>query len=248
MEISDSTVRRSGPPPDGTAGYGLSLFGPGAFTGAGLVIEDTAGLGVGIANGADVVLTDSTVRGTVPGGDKGTVAGIAVGGGSALAADGLLLERNYNAGVFAQDPGTEVTLRNTSITGTLHIATEPSASGGVLVGSGARLEAQGLEVTDTEGVGVLADGGGAAPIRAAAASPGRSARGSTTSSVQERWGRSSSGALARSAGQNPVLGSHRTAPERTPPTRASGAPTTRSRQPSPSTSTAAIARPSCSFS
>ncbi len=111
----------------------------------------------------EVTLVNSTIGNTLPDGNGDFGYGIQVSGGAALEVVGCEVYGNKQVGLLAQDPGTQVVIHDSSVTGTV-VGTrieEGATAVGITSQSGASLSASGLSVEDNEGPGLYGYGEGA---------------------------------------------------------------------------------------
>ncbi len=156
------TVVRSCHDPDGVEfGYSLSITEGARLTAEACELDSNFGLGVQAGGeGTSVVLLDSTIRNSLPIEQGKFGYGILVDGGANLSVERGLIEGNTEVGLVAMNPGTEVTLVDSTLSGTL-VGYDMGAVNAVGLGvqDDAVVTASGLEIRDNEGPGLYAADG-----------------------------------------------------------------------------------------
>ncbi|MFH1463472.1 MAG: right-handed parallel beta-helix repeat-containing protein [Pseudomonadota bacterium] len=191
VALRDTLVRDTLPDQDGEGGYGI-----GAGNGAMLVaegVEVARNTWTGIAakdTGTRVTLQDTLVRDTLPYGDGTGGFGIVAYQGAMLVAEGVEVAESMSAGIVATDAGTQVAIRDSSITGTTAVFGEQGAValglvaqyGGTVIASGliargndgpalytvdeGHLSCTGCSLIDSAFAGAMANDAGALEIHA----------------------------------------------------------------------------------
>jgi len=159
VTLQETTIRDTQADEDGN-GYGAY-----AYEGASLAIEASELSGntrIGIAaHGSDttVTLRETTIQGTQPDEEGLGGFGTEVVGGANLSAESCLLSDNTGVGVFAEETGTTVTLRETTVRNTQ--ANLHGVGGqGIQIGAGASLGAEDCLLSRNTGSGLVAAGSG----------------------------------------------------------------------------------------
>ncbi|MFH1463471.1 MAG: right-handed parallel beta-helix repeat-containing protein [Pseudomonadota bacterium] len=166
VTLVDTAIRGTLPDRDGKYGFGINVLGGASVRAEGCELAGNRALGVVAADpGTEVALVDTMVRDTLPDGAGEGGYGIEVYGGAALSAEGCAIAGNTSVGIAAMDPGTQVAVRDSSITGTV---TGFDLLGATAIGLSALLEASvsasGLLVLGNDGPGLYAAGEGTALI------------------------------------------------------------------------------------
>jgi hypothetical protein len=154
--LLDTIVRDTQPPAVGEGGYGIGVQSGALLEAEGCEIFANAAIGVTAqGDGSEVILVDSSIRDTLPGGEDEGAHGLGAYDGARISAEGCEVVGNVGLGVLAADVGTTIELVDTSI-----LDTRPRADGhfgyGVEVHGGARLSAQGGRIEGNTAVGVWA--------------------------------------------------------------------------------------------
>ncbi len=141
---------------------GVDGIGVEAYDGALLAIEaceiaENRGVGVQVrGRGSAALLRQTTVRDTLPDIEGVGGFGVNVFDGASLSLDGCDLVDNISAGLLATNPGTEVVILDTSITGTRAAYGHQGATAlGVGVQDEATVSASGLLAQGNEGPGLV---------------------------------------------------------------------------------------------
>ncbi len=156
VTLMDSTFQDTLPDVNGGFGFGLLVSDGAAIRAEGCVLYGNAVVGIGaIDQGTEVTLVDTAIVGTQinDAGEYGV--GIDVQGGAALRTEGCELIGNSTAAVQAYDPGTEVTIRDTEVRGTLPDGRGKYGSG-INVQDGATLWVEGCELRGNATAGICA--------------------------------------------------------------------------------------------
>lgn len=162
LELRASIVRGTRPRGDGTKGFGVGASAGATVLGDDLLVEGNAAAGVAADGaGASVTIARSVVRGTAAQRSGAGGYGLSAANGARLAAEGVRVAANREAGVTAYDPGTVVTLLSCVVSDTLARASDATRGYGVDVEAGAALTAQDVLVAGNTGAGVFATGAGA---------------------------------------------------------------------------------------
>ena len=160
MALSGVVVRDTKPRADGTGGRGVSVQDGASLDATDLLLEGNREVGLyAWGPGTIVALSGVVVRDTQMEADGTGGRGVEVSDMASLDATDLLLEGNHDIGLFADNPGTTVTL-----SGAVVRDTQPQAagaySGGVGIQDGASLDATDLVVEGNHDIGLLADNPG----------------------------------------------------------------------------------------
>ena len=157
VTMQDSQVADSGYV--GVVAYQAGLYATSLTMESCEVVGSTM-VGVGAADsGTTVSLLETSIRDTQPDGYGQLGCGIQVYGGASLVAEVCNIEGNQAAGVIALEADTLVTLRDTTIQGTL--PNEKGGGYGLEISDGASLVAETCEIAGNSADGVLAVGSGA---------------------------------------------------------------------------------------
>ncbi len=154
--LDDTLIRDTLPQGNGGAGYGIAAQLGVTLAARGCEVVRNTSMGIAAWDSAtQITLAHSVVRDTRPDGGEEDGYGIQVSDGATLTAMGCALAGNIAAGMLLEEPGTEVTLRDTVI-----MDTQPNENGeagyGILIGSGATLQADGCEVTGNRAQAIAA--------------------------------------------------------------------------------------------
>ncbi len=144
-------TRRNG---DGEGGFGIEVDRGARLAAEGCTITGNRYLGVfALDAGTEVTLMDSIIRDTIPAAAGKGGYGIAAHTGAMLSADGCEVVGNTDAGIAAMSPGTELSLRDTLIRGTLPIG---NGENGIGLGGwdGAKLEVERCELVGNSFAGI----------------------------------------------------------------------------------------------
>ncbi len=158
ITLQGTVVRDTGPNTSGEFGYGILVSGGATvITQGGEVVGNTR-LGVGAeGSGTRVTLRDTAVRDTLPTDKREFGYGIEVNLGAVLVVEGGEVSGNTRMGLLAEGTGTQLAIRNASISGTI---SGPGEQGMTALGldaqNGASVEAYGLVAQDNEGPGLYA--------------------------------------------------------------------------------------------
>ncbi len=160
VRIDDTIVRDTQADGDGVLGYGMWIYEGAKLTAENSEIADNTGLGI-VVVGADTLVTlhDTTVHDTRPDprGDGGW--GIDVMSGAKLEVDGCVVSGNTGVGIVADEAGTSIDIRDSSIIGTKAGFGGQSATAlGLMVEQEAAAEASGLLAQGNEGPGIYVAG------------------------------------------------------------------------------------------
>ncbi len=159
VRVESGDVHLEGVAVAGCSDVGLAVAGPDDSAPAELTVlhsELESNTGVAVMarySGTRVTLEDTTINATIAkeSGDGGY--GIQVSGGATLTAEGCDLFENTGLGIIIAEVGTQVSLRDTTIRGTL-----PHHSGlageGINIFGGATLLVEDCEIVDNRSVGV----------------------------------------------------------------------------------------------
>jgi len=156
VSLRETAIADTQPRENGEGGYGIFLYDGASLEAEDCEVGGNTGLGVlALDSGTSVSLLGTSIEGTHPSETGLFGYGIQVEGGASLDAEGCQVEGNTGLGLVALDSGTSVSLRETSIEGTL-----PDQNGevgcGVAVWAGASLDAQGCQVVENSSAGVVA--------------------------------------------------------------------------------------------
>ncbi len=156
VSLVGTSIRDTLPGLDGEGGFGIDAHDGAALRAQGCELSGNTTAGV-IAFDPDteVTLVDTTIRDNLPRPDEEGGYGINVYGQAALEARGCELTSNTGIGLVAAEPGTAVTLADTTIRGTLPDAHE-EAGYGIQVSGSAAVQARSCELVGNAGVGVVA--------------------------------------------------------------------------------------------
>jgi hypothetical protein len=141
-------------------GRGINAQASGSVDGERVVLDSNHDVGI-YADGEETTLTfeDLVVRETaVTEADQTGGRGLALELGAALTATRLLVEGNHEIGVFAMDPGTEVSLVDAAIRDTRPRESDSASGEGLVVQSGARFDATRLLVANSQNLGLVVSG------------------------------------------------------------------------------------------
>lgn len=155
--ITDTLMGRGNTLPDGSFGTGLWVQHGAQVSVESSTIEDCATNGVFVAEqGTVATLIDTTIRDIRPD-DQGLYgSAISVGYGARLEAKGCTVLDTKGIGIQASDEGTTALLEDCTVTGTER-SEYYTAACGLVVQTGAAVQATGLDISDTEGPGILAN-------------------------------------------------------------------------------------------
>lgn len=153
-DLRQSVIRDTQPLPSGMFGRGINVEGGGRLVAEGLLLDGNRDMGLAAGGTSTTVeLENVTVRGTRPIADGRFGRGIAAERGARLDASGLVVADNCDVGLFASDQGTIVGIQDALVSSTA--SGMDGASGfGVLLQDGAVLDAEGIQVQDSEGPGI----------------------------------------------------------------------------------------------
>ncbi len=156
IALLDTVIRDTRTHGDGRNGWGIWLGGGAALTAQGCAVVGNAAAGIlALESGTQAALLDTSVQDTVPDGTGAGGYGLGVGDGATLTAEGCEVSGNMDIGVVALDDGTEVSLADTVVRGT--VAGEDGDAGyGISVFSGAELTADGCWIAGNMAVGIVA--------------------------------------------------------------------------------------------
>lgn len=162
ITLEDTSVRDTQPLEDGTFGSGILLRWGASLTASDLVVEGSPVSGIiATDSGTTVALAGATI-GSAPSGEGAQAGrGVNVQGGASFSAVGLVLDGNRGAGLYASNPGTTVSLQDTTIRQT-QLAEDGSAGRGLNLQDRATLDATGLSLEQNHGIGLYAADGGTA--------------------------------------------------------------------------------------
>ncbi len=146
---------------NGSGGFGMEITSGATLTAESCEVTRNTGMGIAISDPATrVTLEDTNIRDTLPGWNGDFGYGLEVLFGAALAAEGCEVTNNVKIGILAVHPGTQVTLRDSTISETTTGNSEQGMTAiGLAVQDGASATSSGLVVRDIEGpsVGVWAN-------------------------------------------------------------------------------------------
>lgn len=155
LTLEEVVVRGTRPDADGGWGRGIGVQDGVNLVVRGATIEGNSEVGLFASDaGTSVEIHDSRIVGTTPG-PGGEGQGVAVLGGAALSAVGLVLERNSRVGLYASDEGTTVDLVESQVL-TTSASPDSDAGGGVEVQAGAALSALGCRLEGNANRGLVA--------------------------------------------------------------------------------------------
>ncbi len=156
VTVLDSAILGTRPLPGGGAGYGIQAYEGAHVTVHGCELGGNADVGVTASHsGTEVVLVDTIIRDTQPDGQGTRGFGVAVIEGAAMQVERCELVHNADTALVAHDPGTEVTLVDTTIRDTSPLDNGDGGSG-IAVYDGARLHATGCELVGNTVYGLVA--------------------------------------------------------------------------------------------
>jgi hypothetical protein len=141
-------------------GRGINAQASGTINGERVVVDSNHDVGI-YADGEETTLTfeDLVVRDTAATeADQSGGRGLALEFGAAFTATRLLFEGNHEIGVFAMDPGTEVSLVDAAIRDTRPRVADSNSGEGLVVQSGARFDATRLLVAHSQNLGLVVSG------------------------------------------------------------------------------------------
>ncbi len=160
--LDDSTLEGTSPDHTGAFGYGVEVQQQAQLHATGLTITDNTAVGLLVSHqGTHATLADSEIRDTRLGGDDRGGHAIWVSLGATLDVSDGHLEGNLNTALVARDGGTQVTLDDTTITGTGYGGVFMMGGGAASV-DGAAITATDAEIRDNRGPGLQTIGLGAA--------------------------------------------------------------------------------------
>ncbi len=154
VELSGCRVHNGMPDGLGDHGYGIC-----AEAGCYVVANDCESIGnirAGLlvdGKGTQVVLQDSTIHGTLPGGEEHGGWGLQVHDEASLHVVGCEVAQNTAVGIGADDFGTEVTVTDTAVRNTLHLS-ETSGGVGIQAGLGASVTIEHSLVESNTALGI----------------------------------------------------------------------------------------------
>jgi len=158
VTLRETRIEGTKPLEDGEDGFGIHIQGGASLDAEACVVRGNTTVGVAASDSdTSVTLRETSIEDTKPleNGEGGY--GIEVFGGASLDAEGCVVSGNTAAGLLAVQPGTSVTLWETSIEDT-----QPDKSGdcgyGIDIYGGASLDAEACEIRANEGDGVAAGG------------------------------------------------------------------------------------------
>ncbi len=155
-----TAIRDNLPDQDGEGGFGVYVDGGASLEAEGCEVSGNSEAGIHVwDSGSTVGLQETMIRGTQANevGEGGF--GIVVKGGGTLSAESCELSQNTGIGVLAYESETAITLRETTIQGTLPNEDEHLGYG-IEVHGGATLLAEACEVSGNTAVGIAVSGAG----------------------------------------------------------------------------------------
>ncbi len=160
VALESTSIRNTWIAEGQAGGIGLDVVGGATLLAEGCDLEGNAMVGLTAAgSGTRIELVESTIRDTQPDGRGEFGHGILLFGGASLSARGCELAGNTLTGIALENPGTEVTLVDTSIRDT---RLDPGGMGGlgIDIDDGALLDAESCEIEGNSGMGLFASGSG----------------------------------------------------------------------------------------
>jgi len=166
VTLRETTIEDTQPDKNGEGGYGIQIHGGASLDAEACEIRGNTAVGVTLAeSGTSVTLQGTTIEDTLPDENGEGGAGIQVSDGASLQAEGCGIKGNTTLGVLAYDSDTSVTLRETTIEGTLPDDNEVGGYG-FQVHGGASLDAESCQVRGNTAVGVaVKDSGTSVTLR-----------------------------------------------------------------------------------
>jgi len=153
--LRETTIRGTRPKDNGENGSGIQVSGGANLTAEECEVSGNAAAGiVAVESGTAVTLRETAIQDTQPNGNGDFGFGIDVFGGASLTAEDCEVSGNTTIGVFANEPGTTVTLQETTILDTQ--PNEGRTGYGIEVSDSASLTAEDCEVSGSTPIGVVA--------------------------------------------------------------------------------------------
>ena len=154
LTLSNVAVLDTTPMADGTKGMGINIQKGASLVADGCLIEGNTNVGIfAMSEGTTVHLSNVKVQETQPLADGTLGLGIGVQEGASLLADGCLVEKNTQIGIFASDEGTTVHLSNVEIRET-RLKADGTGGEGIVAQEGAFLQAEDCLVKGNAEVGI----------------------------------------------------------------------------------------------
>ncbi|MBM4355359.1 MAG: DUF1565 domain-containing protein, partial [Deltaproteobacteria bacterium] len=157
ISLSGTTIRATRPDAAGQYGYGIGMSGGSSGTVEGCLLDGNTGEGVLLSDDkTKLAISTSVIRGTAADKDGSYGHAIEAMYGAEVTVSGSLLDANAARGVVVWDSGTQVTLAQTTLSGT--VGSKGGNGIGLKVQHGGALNAVGCLLEGNSGVGAHATG------------------------------------------------------------------------------------------